>query len=283
MESKALEFFKDWSNYLLVTTVASLGWVAKEDPSFCSPWVKTLCIWSFALSAIFAIFTLALIPLVAEQRQLNESIYDVHAQFNLIGIRRRKLKSVCFPQHVFFIMGIALYAVGIGLETCGIGDIFSRATENNSETTMKIEDLLTAGAILAGFTGIFLIFRIQREADYYRNPHSKEPLNQQHFTSSFLLIILATLITMLTGVVAPLLTSLGVQSPLISRTSIVAGLFAGLTLIAGYVVDELVHYRIAFKTWRNNVHNEWHRERPVWIGTLIMAGIVAFTVFALTS
>ena len=25
---KALEFFKDWSNYLLVTTVAALGWVA---------------------------------------------------------------------------------------------------------------------------------------------------------------------------------------------------------------------------------------------------------------
>jgi len=26
--TKALEFFKDWSNYLLVTTVAALGWVA---------------------------------------------------------------------------------------------------------------------------------------------------------------------------------------------------------------------------------------------------------------
>lgn len=32
------------------------------------------------------------------------------------------------------------------------------------------QSLLQAGAILAGFCGTFLAFRIQREASYYRQP-----------------------------------------------------------------------------------------------------------------
>jgi hypothetical protein len=28
---KALDAFKDWSNYLLITTVAALGWTASKD------------------------------------------------------------------------------------------------------------------------------------------------------------------------------------------------------------------------------------------------------------
>jgi hypothetical protein len=31
MNPKALEYLKDWSNYLLVTTVAALGWVATVE------------------------------------------------------------------------------------------------------------------------------------------------------------------------------------------------------------------------------------------------------------
>jgi hypothetical protein len=66
--TKALEFFKDWSNYLLVTTVAALGWVASGTTIFTSHSVKPWCVWLFALSVVFGIFTLALIPLVQEQR-----------------------------------------------------------------------------------------------------------------------------------------------------------------------------------------------------------------------
>jgi hypothetical protein len=57
---KALDAFKDWSNYLLVTTVASLGWTAKENANgFCTPWMKSGAIVLFALSVVFAILTLA--------------------------------------------------------------------------------------------------------------------------------------------------------------------------------------------------------------------------------
>ncbi len=115
MENKALEHFKDWSNYLLVTTVAALGWVATKDaPDFFCPWMKLGCVWLLALSSIFGIFTLALIPLVAEQQGATPSFYDVNAEFQILGCSHKmRIKTVCFPQHVLFIFGILLFAVGM--------------------------------------------------------------------------------------------------------------------------------------------------------------------------
>ena len=106
----ALEFFKDWSNYLLVTTVAALGWAATANVLVNSPTLRRWCIWSFALSIVFAIFTLALIPLVAEQRAQGQSIYDVMVTSYLPW--RIHLKVVCLPQHILFIAGIIFYAWG---------------------------------------------------------------------------------------------------------------------------------------------------------------------------
>ena len=58
---KALDAFKDWSNYLLVTTVAELGWTSTKKDLFYLPSLKSLAIGSFALSIVFAILTLALV------------------------------------------------------------------------------------------------------------------------------------------------------------------------------------------------------------------------------
>jgi hypothetical protein len=112
--NKALDYFKDWSNYLLVTTVAAIGWVGRANIMWCSPWPRLLCVSSLTLSVWFGIFTLALVPLVAEQRTPSQSIYHVEAEFNLLGTRRRKLKSVCFWQHVLFLFGVLMYAAGTG-------------------------------------------------------------------------------------------------------------------------------------------------------------------------
>jgi hypothetical protein len=115
MEPNSLEHFKDWSNYLLVTTVAALGWVATKDLVFRPPWMRSLCILFFSLSAVFAIFTLALIPLIAEQHQVGSSIYHVattSALLDQLCIGTLYLRNVCFPQHAFFLIGIALYAAG---------------------------------------------------------------------------------------------------------------------------------------------------------------------------
>jgi hypothetical protein len=111
---KALEFFKDWSNYLLVTTVAALGWVATANRATLSPWATCLVILFFGLSIAFGIFTLALIPVVAESiTEDTKSFYEVSAGFNLILDFNTpwsvKLKWVCWPQHVLFLAGIVTY------------------------------------------------------------------------------------------------------------------------------------------------------------------------------
>ncbi|HVI10663.1 MAG TPA: hypothetical protein VND65_20405 [Candidatus Binatia bacterium] len=115
---KALDSFKDWSNYLLITTVAALGWTTGKDAAaFCTPCMKTLAILTFALSIVFAILVLALIPHVAEglraQTAPHEpplpSIYEVRWKHWLVNAR---LTSFCLPQHVLFLVGIVLYAVG---------------------------------------------------------------------------------------------------------------------------------------------------------------------------
>ncbi len=113
--TKALEFFKDWSNYLVVTTVAALGWAAGGSEAAKAVWThaafKPWCIWALALSIVFGIFTLAMIPLAQEQRRNGERNHDVRVQFWLVpdGLH---MMWVCMPQHLLFIAGIVFYALG---------------------------------------------------------------------------------------------------------------------------------------------------------------------------
>jgi hypothetical protein len=82
---------------------------------------------------------------------------------------------------------------------------------------------LTTGAILAGFCGTFLSFRIQREAAYYRQPGDKgEAKDETHFTVSLALLLLTTICTAVFGIVFPLLalsgSGLSMRPGLCSRT-----------------------------------------------------------------
>ena len=107
----ALNSFKDWSNYLLVTTVAALGWVVKYPTEFGRAWI----IGFLGSSIVFGIFTLALIPLVAEGVTAGKSFYDVKGKFKLLFLwgpeRTVRLKAVCWPQHVLFLAGIIMYTI----------------------------------------------------------------------------------------------------------------------------------------------------------------------------
>ena len=96
-----------------MTTVAALGW-ASTEVTFSSSLARLLVVGPLTLSAVLGIFTLGLIPLVAED--LNEhsgSIYKVRAKFNLLWMWppswRLSLKWVCWPQHVLFIVGIVAF------------------------------------------------------------------------------------------------------------------------------------------------------------------------------
>jgi len=111
---KALEALKDWSNYLLVTTVAALGW-ASTAVRFRKRTMRVVVIGSLALSAVLGILTLALIPPVADAiNGSSSSIYAVGGSFNLYWmwgpLMSVTLKWVCWPQHVLFIIGIVAYA-----------------------------------------------------------------------------------------------------------------------------------------------------------------------------
>ena len=138
--------------------------------------------------------------------------------------------------------------------------------------------VLSAGAILSGFCGTFLSFRLQREATYYRQPaidfqakvgerNSKDIyIGLTHFTSSFFLLILATLCTVVCGVLLPLLALQGCDWAASHRGLIVGGIIAGLLLIAAYFVDELVHYQIL--SWSRLVVDLRDWEKEWWIVTL---------------
>jgi hypothetical protein len=119
----ALQAFKDWSNYLLVTTTAALGWVASdkgnnEGAPTKKPKALLASAWFLCLSIIFGIFTLALIPLVLEKipkiTGTITSIYRIEAEFRLLWISEKRiysatLKDFCWFQHLFFILGIVCY------------------------------------------------------------------------------------------------------------------------------------------------------------------------------
>jgi hypothetical protein len=105
--------------------VAAVGWLATKDALPLASHFRSSCLATLGLSAIFGIFTLARIPLVQEQKTDHpavKSVYRVPVEFWFWGLvswflpRRYKrgmfLTWVCFPQHVLFIAGVALYVIG---------------------------------------------------------------------------------------------------------------------------------------------------------------------------
>jgi len=133
--------------------------------------------------------------------------------------------------------------------------------------------VLAAGAILMGFCGTFLAFRIQREADYYRQavPERRRDkyIGLTHFTSSLVLLLLAAASAMVFGFIIPLFTLSGILSTGLNARIVVGGLTATSVLIAGYFTNELVHYHV-FRVHLVNDKAEWRRELPVLAVTLLL-------------
>jgi hypothetical protein len=148
------------------------------------------------------------------------------------------------------------------------------------------EASLSAGAIISGFIGTFLAFRIQREANYHRqpvldfNPEESEGrardvhIGLAHFTSSFFLILLAGIASMTFGVGWPLLALAQWPPAMTGPEPIAGGIFGSLVLVAAYFVDELVHYRILSGRLANDVA-EWKSEWAIVVGGVLLA-VVAF-------
>src|SRR5258706_15088191 len=122
------------------------------------------------------------------------------------------------------------------------------------------EVVISAGAIVAGFCSSFLVFRIQRESNYYRQPalsfEHKEArdvyIGLTHFTSSLLLLILAAFCSLVFGFVIPLLALSGVNVWFAKPGYVASGLVASVILLFGYFVDEMVHYGILSRKLEND-------------------------------
>jgi hypothetical protein len=160
------------------------------------------------------------------------------------------------------------------------------------------EAIFAAGAILSGFCGTFLVFRIQREANYYRQPvldfrlkaARSVDIKRQQFSSAFLLLILASLFSVVFGFVIPLLALAGSAWAMEQTKWVVGGLLAALILLAAYFFDELVHYHIFRKKKIARVcerserlcqalnikrdDREWREEMWIVLPALILAGVV---------
>jgi hypothetical protein len=122
---EAIKAFKDWSNYLLVTTIAALGWVVGSTaappanvphPTYLNGLLLEIEIFLLAFSAIAGVLTLALVPIVTEKiNDTTESIYKITAPYQLIymwgKVFHAKLKYVCWPQHFLLILAILLHAI----------------------------------------------------------------------------------------------------------------------------------------------------------------------------
>jgi hypothetical protein len=113
---RAVEYFNNSNNYLVMISIVALGWVV-EHPTGVHESLKNAIVLCMGLSTVFGLFTMGLLPLVAETLTgTTQSIYDVKGQFRTFVLGGREhslpLKAVCWPQQVLFIAGILLYAVG---------------------------------------------------------------------------------------------------------------------------------------------------------------------------
>ena len=141
------------------------------------------------------------------------------------------------------------------------------------------EGALTAGSVFAGFIGTFLSFRIQREANYYRQPvpgcDGKKDvyLGLSQFPVSLLLILLGAVCALIWGVCFPLLAL--AHQFVVSPATVLAGLAACVCFVFSYFVAELFHYEIICKVNKN----DWAKEGWIaWSGTS-MAIIVALITY----
>jgi hypothetical protein len=95
----------------------------------------------------------------------------------------------------------------------------------------------------------------------YKSGKAKDVLiGLSHFTSAFLLLIVASIFAMTFGVMLPLLALAGVGWIVEKPGLTVAGLFSAIIFVAGYFVCELVHYGILNRRLLNDGH-EWGRLR----------------------
>jgi hypothetical protein len=139
------------------------------------------------------------------------------------------------------------------------------------------ESIIGAGAILSGFCGTFLAFRIQRESNYYRQPAVSFELEQGKdvfigrtcFSPAFKLLVFGTICSVVFGFLLPLLALAGCAWVTSKQRLVVAGLIATVVLIGAYFLAELVHYQILNTRFLRGKRKKGDERLVVYIGLFI--------------
>jgi len=79
----SLDHFKDWSNYLLVTSIAVAAWLATNKIPDINEAAHLVSLGLLVASAGYGILTLSFVPLIAQQMKPSDiSIYNVEVRYN---------------------------------------------------------------------------------------------------------------------------------------------------------------------------------------------------------
>jgi len=110
--TRALEFVASASTYLVLATLALLAWVA-SGVEFSNDGMRVAAMACLALSVVFGVGTLSLIPLVQEARRPGQSNFAVETPFRLFGRRGARLSATLIPQYLLMLAGVILYVIGM--------------------------------------------------------------------------------------------------------------------------------------------------------------------------
>lgn len=111
-QTKALEFIAHGCIFILIATIALLAWVA-SGVDFGNEIPRIGAMLCLALSVVYGVASLTLIPLVQESRRPGQSNFEVAARYFLFGRRTLRLKSVLMPQYILLLLGIGFYIAGM--------------------------------------------------------------------------------------------------------------------------------------------------------------------------
>jgi hypothetical protein len=151
------------------------------------------------------------------------------------------------------------------------------------------ESIIGAGAILSGFCGTFLAFRIQRESNYYRQPAVSFELEKGKdvfigrtcFSPAFKLLLFGTCCSAVFGFLLPLLALAGCAWIAAMQGLVVAGLIGTVVLIGTYFLAELVHYQILNTQLLRGKRKEGDESGVVYAGLVIALLLGLLTYFVM--
>jgi len=151
------------------------------------------------------------------------------------------------------------------------------------------ESIIGAGAVLSGFCGAFLAFRIQRESNYYRQPAVSFELGEGKdvfigrtcFSPAFKLLLFTTCCSSAFGFLLPLLGLAGWTWIAAKQRLVVAGLIGTVLLIGTYFLAELVHYQILNARLLRGKRKKGDESRVVYGGLVIASLLGLLTYFGM--